>query len=33
MMYPEYATIDGKEYKINTDFNVALRCFEVIEDG
>ena len=31
-MYPEYATIDGKDYKINTDFNVALRCFEVIED-
>lgn len=33
MMYPEYATIDGKDYKINTDFNVALRCFEVIEDN
>lgn len=32
MMYPEYAIVDGKEYKINTDFNVALRCFEVIED-
>ena len=31
-MYPEYATIDGEEYKINTDFNVALRCFEVVED-
>ena len=31
-MYPEYATIDGKDYKINTDFNVALKCFEVIED-
>ena len=33
MTYPEYATIDGKDYKINTDFNVALRCFEVIEDN
>lgn len=32
MMYPEYAIIDGKRYKINTDFNVALRCFEVIEN-
>ncbi|MGN0533288.1 MAG: Gp15 family bacteriophage protein [Eubacterium sp.] len=32
MMYPEYAIIDGKEYVINTDFNVALKCFEVIED-
>lgn len=32
MIYPEYANIDGKDYKINTDFSVALRCFEVIED-
>ena len=32
MIYPEYANIDGKEYKINTDFSVALRCFEVIEN-
>lgn len=32
MIYPEYATIDGKDYELNTDFSVALRCFEVIED-
>lgn len=32
MIYPEYAEIDGKEYKLNTDFRVALRCFDVIED-
>lgn len=32
MTYPEYAEVAGKRYKINTDFRVALRCFEVIED-
>lgn len=32
MVYPEYAEIDGKQYKLNTDFKVALKCFEVIED-
>ena len=32
MTYPEYAEVDGKRYKINTDYRTALRCFEVIED-
>lgn len=32
MTYPEYAEVAGKRYKINTDFRVALQCFEVIED-
>lgn len=32
MTYPEYAEVAGKRYKINTDFRVALRCFDVIED-
>ena len=32
MRYPEYAEVGGKRYKINTDYRVALRCFEVIED-
>ena len=32
MRYPEYAEVKGKKYKINTDYRVALRCFEVIED-
>lgn len=32
MYYPEYAEIDGKEYKIDTDFKTALKCFEVCED-
>ena len=32
MRYPEYAEVAGVRYKINTDFRVALRCFEVIDD-
>lgn len=32
-MFPEYANINGERYKLNTDFRVALRCFEVIEDN
>ena len=32
MVYPEYAEINNKQYKINTDFRVALKCFDVIED-
>ena len=32
MRYPEYAEVNGIKYKINTDYRVALRCFEVIED-
>lgn len=32
MTYPEYAEVAGVRYKINTDYRVALRCFEVIED-
>lgn len=32
MRYPEYAEVGGVKYKINTDYRVALRCFEVIED-
>ena len=32
MRYPEYAEVKGVKYKINTDYRVALRCFEVIED-
>ena len=31
-MYPEYAEIDGKEYKIDTNYKTALKCFEVIND-
>ena len=30
--YPEYIEVDEHKYKLNTDFRVALRCFEVIED-
>lgn len=35
--YPEYAEVDGKKYKINTDYRVAIRCNEVsmsnVDDG
>ena len=31
-MYPEYIEIDGKEYKINTDYRIALACFRAIND-
>ena len=31
-MYPEYAKIKEKEYKIDADFRTALKCFEVVED-
>lgn len=30
--YPEYVEIEGKQYKINTDFRVAIRCNEIAED-
>ena len=32
MIYPKYAEVAGIQYKINTDYRVALRCFEVIDD-
>lgn len=32
-MYPEYAEIDGKQYKINTDFRVAIECNRIAEDA
>lgn len=31
-MYPEFAEVCGREYKINTDYHVALQCFEIIND-
>ena len=27
--YPEYVDIDGKKYKINTDYRVAIRCNDI----
>lgn len=32
MSYPEYAEVNGKRHKLNTDYKTALRCFGVIED-
>lgn len=31
-MYPEYAEIDGKEYKIDTSYRTALECLEISEN-
>lgn len=31
-MYPEYAEINGKKYKIDTSFETALKCFEIAND-
>ena len=33
MNYPEYAEIDGKRYKINTDFRVAIECNRIAQDN
>lgn len=30
--YPKFAEIAGERYPINTDYRVALRCFEAVED-
>jgi len=32
MKYPEYAEVEDKKYKINTDFRVAIECNRVAED-
>ena len=32
MNYPEYVVIDNIEYKINTDFRVAIECNKIAED-
>ena len=30
--YPEYVEVEGKRYKINTDFRVAIECNKIAED-
>lgn len=32
MKYPKHVTIDGVKHPINTDFRVALKCFDIIND-
>ena len=32
MNYPEYVKVDDKQYKINTDFRVAIECNEIASD-
>ena len=31
-MYPEYVEVNGKQYKINTDFRVAIECNRIADD-
>ena len=33
MKYPEYVEVEGKLYKINTDFRVAIECNRIAEDN
>lgn len=32
MNYPEYVEVEGKRYKINTDFRTAIKCNEIAQD-
>lgn len=32
MSYPEYVEIEGKKYKINTDYRIAIECNEIALD-
>ena len=32
MDYPEYIKVNGKKYKINTDFRIAIKCNEIAEN-
>lgn len=32
MNYPKYVEVNGKRYKINTDFRVAIECNRIAED-
>lgn len=31
-MYPEYVEVEGKKYKINTDYRVAIECNRIGQD-
>lgn len=33
MRYPEYAEVNGKKYKINTDFRYAIECNRIATDN
>ena len=32
MIYPEYVEVNGKQYKINTNFKVAIECDKIARD-
>lgn len=31
--YPEYVEVEGKQYKINTDFRYAIKCNQIAQDN
>lgn len=33
MIYPEYAKVNGRTYKIRTDFRIAIRCNNIAQDN
>ena len=33
MNYPEYIEVNGNEYKIDTDYRVALTCLKIAQDS
>lgn len=33
MTYPEYVKVNGRKYKIRTDFRIAIRCNEIAQDN
>lgn len=33
MNYPKFVEVDGKQYKINTDFRIAIECNRIAEDN
>lgn len=32
-MYPEYALVNGKKYKINTDYKIAIECNKIAQNN
>lgn len=33
MRYPEYVEVNGRKYKINTDFRIAIECNQIATDS
>ena len=32
-MYPKYAQVEDRIYKINTNFKIAIKCNEIAQDN